>query len=65
MYTKLDSSDELIAEGKITHQIDDVDDLKRVVFSENDNQLPGCKATNLHVYPPGTTDYRIQFECRG
>ena len=63
-YTLLSLNGEFIAEGKITQQIDDVDDLKRAVYSANDTSLPSnYRYTHLHVYPPGTTEYIEQSEC--
>ena len=58
VYDLLDQHNRIITSGSVEVDINKlIDELKRTVFSENDNKLPGCKATDLYVYPPGTTDY--------
>ena len=60
-YDPLDQHSSIIASGSVGVNINEpIGELKRFVFNENDNQLPGCKATDLHMYPPGTTDYSAQ-----
>ena len=60
-YDLLDQHNRIITSDSVEVDINKpISELKRAVFSENDNQLPGCKAVNLHIYPPGTTDYSGQ-----
>ena len=60
-YDLLDQHNRIITSDSVEVDINKpIAELKRAVYIENDNQLPGCKAVNLHVYPPGTTDYSGQ-----
>ena len=63
-YDLLDQHNRVITSDSVEVDINKpISELKRAVFSENDNKLPGCKATDLYVYPPGATDYIEQSEC--
>ena len=54
-YDLLDRHNRIITSGLVKIDINElIDELKRAVYIDNDNKLPGCKATDLHIYPPGT-----------
>ena len=63
-YDLLDQHNRMITSDSVEVDINKpISELKRAVYIENDNKVPGCKATDFHIYPPNTTDYIEQSEC--
>ena len=65
-YDLLDQHNRIITSDSVEVDINEpIDELKRAVYIDNSNNpaLQLCSYTNLHIYPPGTTDFSGQSEC--
>ena len=63
VYDLLDQHNRIITSDSVEVDTNEyIGELKRAVFSAKSKQptLQLCNYTNLHIYPPGTTDYSGQ-----